>query len=78
MAVRLVTSTPRGDHITPSLKSLHWLPISFQVKYKVLVITFKALHGLGPGYLWDRLLCTIRPAYSGLMGGIYFSQLKLG
>ena len=56
MAARLVTGTPRGDHITPVLKSLHWLPISFRVKYKVLVITFKALHDLGPGYLRDHLL----------------------
>ena len=29
MAARLVTGTPRGDHITPVLKSLHWLAISF-------------------------------------------------
>ena len=56
MAARLVPGTPRHDHSTPVLKSLHWLPISFWAKYKVLVITFKALHGLGPGYLRDRLL----------------------
>ena len=56
MAARLVTNTSRVEHITPTLKSLHWLPISFRAKYKVLVITFKALHGLGPGYLQDRLL----------------------
>ena len=56
MAARLVSATPRGDHITPVLKSLHWLPISFRAKYKVFVITFKALHGWGPGCLWDRLL----------------------
>ena len=56
MAARLVTNPSRGEHITPTLISLHWLPISFPAKYKVLVITFKALHGLGPGYLRDRLL----------------------
>ena len=55
MAARLVTSTLRVDCITPALKSLHWLPISFRAKYKVLVITFKALQGLGPGSLRDRL-----------------------
>ena len=56
MAARLVTGTPRGDRITPVLKSLQWLPISFWAKYEVLVITFKALHVWGPGYLWDHLL----------------------
>ena len=45
MAESLVTGTPKGADITLVLKSLHWLPISFWVKYKVLVIAFKALHG---------------------------------
>ena len=72
MAARLVTGTSRGDHITPALKSLHWLPISFRAKYKVLVITCKALHGLGPGYLWDLLLpynlpCTLRSSGKNLL-----------
>ena len=44
----------------------------FQAKYKVLVITFKALHGLGPGYLLDRLLpynppCTLRSSGKNLL-----------
>ena len=30
MAARLVTGTPRGNHIIPTLKSLHWLPISIK------------------------------------------------
>ena len=55
MVARLVTGTPRGDHITPVLKSLHWLLIHFWAKSNVLVINFKAPHGLGPGYLRNRL-----------------------
>lgn len=38
------------------LWQLHWLPICFQVLFKVLVLTFKAVHGLGPDYLRDCLL----------------------
>ena len=29
----------------------HWLPIPLRIKYKVNLLTFKALHGLGPSYL---------------------------
>jgi hypothetical protein len=34
-------------------KSLHWLPIEQRVKFKILVITFKAFHGLAPSYIAD-------------------------
>ena len=75
MSARLVASTSRGVRITPVLKSLHWLPISFWAKYKVLVITFKALHGLDPGYLRDRLLpynppCTLRSSGKNLLQSV--------
>ena len=35
------------------LYSLHWLPISFRIKFKILVITFKAIYGLAPQYIID-------------------------
>ena len=37
------------------LAHLHWLPIHFQAQFKVLVITYKAFHDLGPQYLTERL-----------------------
>ena len=42
-------------HITPVLKDLHWLPVRFRAQFKVLVLTFKTLNGLGPVYLKERL-----------------------
>ncbi len=33
------------------LKSLHWLPVRFRVDFKILMLTYKALHGLAPQYL---------------------------
>ena len=39
----------------PILAHLHWPPIYFQAQFKVLVLTYKALHGLGPQYLTERL-----------------------
>lgn len=48
---RLLTNTPRMDHITPILIDLHWLPVKQRVVFKISVMTFKCVHGLSPGYL---------------------------
>lgn len=32
---------------------VHWVPVCFWVKFKMLAMTFKALHFTGPGYLWN-------------------------
>ncbi|KAF7251871.1 C-1-tetrahydrofolate synthase, cytoplasmic [Varanus komodoensis] len=55
IAARLLTGTGRYVHMTPVLHQLHWLPIEVRAQFKVLVITYKALNGLGPGYLKERL-----------------------
>ena len=39
----------------PVLSQLHWLQIGDRIRFKVLVLTFKTLNGLGPWYLRDRL-----------------------
>ncbi|KAF7236632.1 Ectonucleotide pyrophosphatase/phosphodiesterase family member 7 [Varanus komodoensis] len=54
-ASRLLMGTGRYVHMTPVLRQLHWLPIEVWVQFKVLVMTYKALNGLGPGYLKERL-----------------------
>ncbi len=55
-AARLLTGTNRRDHITPVLKSLHWLPVQFRIKFKILLLTYKAIHGMAPVYLQDSLV----------------------
>ncbi|KAF7649941.1 hypothetical protein LDENG_00133700, partial [Lucifuga dentata] len=35
-AARLLTHTKRREHITPVLASLHWLPVHFQIQFKIL------------------------------------------
>jgi hypothetical protein len=50
-AARLLTRTPRSEHITPVLRRLHWLPVKARVHYKVLLIAFKCVHNLAPSYL---------------------------
>ena len=67
-AVRLVTGTRRSEHITPVLRSLHWLPVRQRITLKVATIVHKCLNGRAPGYLsndpqncryplWFPLLC---------------------
>jgi hypothetical protein len=50
-AARLISKTHQTDHITPVLIDLHWLPIVFRIKFKILLLTFKCIHGLAPSYL---------------------------
>ena len=54
-AARVLTNTKRVDHISPVLKSLHWLPVDKRIDFKILLLVFKSLNGLGPRYINDLL-----------------------
>ena len=54
-AARLLTNTRKQEHITPILAALHWLPVSHRCDFKILLITYKALHGLAPSYVSDMI-----------------------
>ena len=51
MAARLVTRSRKSEPIAPILCKLHWLPIEKRIIFKLLLITFKALHGQAPIYI---------------------------
>jgi hypothetical protein len=55
-AARLLARTRKFDHITPILASLHWLQITSRSDFKVLLLSYKALHGLAPSYLKDLII----------------------
>ena len=63
-AARLVTGTPRFCHVTPLLFHLHWLPISYRIKFKILLLTFKCLYGQAPNYLIDLITIKKQSKYS--------------
>ena len=50
-SARLVCNAPRFCYNSPLLRGLHWLPVKAQIQLKILLITFKAIHGLAPKYL---------------------------
>ena len=54
-AARMIARIPKCSHITPTLVTLHWLPIKERILYKVLLMVFKAQHGLAPQYIADML-----------------------
>ena len=54
-AARVTCCVPRSNHITPVLRSLHWLPIVSRIKFKIALLVFKALQGMLPSYLMELL-----------------------
>ncbi len=55
IVARLVTNSYKYDLITHILKDLHRLPVQQQINFKILLFTFKCLHGQAPKYLQDLL-----------------------
>ena len=55
LAARFVSGARKFDSISPILVKLHWLPISYRVVFKLLLLVFKAVNGLGPRYFFEFL-----------------------
>ncbi len=54
-AARILTRTWKSEHILPVLRSLHWLPVTFRIDFKVRLLIYKSLNCLGPKYMADML-----------------------
>ena len=57
---RTVVKAPKSCHITPILRSLHWLRITKRIEYKLLSLTYKVLTTTQPPYLHN-LISIQRP-----------------
>ena len=80
-AAKLITRSKKYDHVTPILRELHWLPIHQRILFKLLLMTFKALNGIGPAYLRDLLVLyqpsrVLRSASDPLLLVVPKSRLK--
>ena len=60
-SARLVYCAPKSCHITPLLRELHWLPVCYRIEYKIILLTFKVLHGMAPDYL-HHLISVLPPS----------------
>ena len=52
---RVVIHTRKYEHISPVLIGLHWLPVSYRITFKILLLIYKALNNFAPSYLSDLL-----------------------
>ena len=57
-AARLITGTGTREHITPALRSLHWLPVKFRIRFKQCVLLHLVHIGHAPAYLSDIVTAT--------------------
>ena len=55
MAAMVITFTPRREHISPVLRSLHWLPINRRIAFKILLLVYLCLNDVAPQYLAEML-----------------------
>ncbi len=54
-AARIVINSCTFDHISPILFQLHWFPVHYRIHFKIVLLTYTALHNLAPHYLSDLL-----------------------
>uniref|UniRef100_A0A8P4K2R3 Reverse transcriptase domain-containing protein n=1 Tax=Dicentrarchus labrax TaxID=13489 RepID=A0A8P4K2R3_DICLA len=82
-AARVLTGTRKRDHISPVLATLHWLPIKCRIEFKILLLTYKALHGQAPSYLKELIVPyyptrTLRSLNAGLLVVPIVSKSRTG
>ena len=63
-AARLIMDTGKYSHITPALYELHWLPVPARIHFKILLLAFKAIHGLAPAYISNLLVIKRKSSYN--------------
>ena len=54
-AARVVLRLHKFSHITPTLATLHWLPVKRRIDFKISLLVYKALNGQAPAYITDLL-----------------------
>ena len=47
----LILRQGKFEHINPTPIELHWLPVTYRIKFEIPVLTFKCLNGMTPQYL---------------------------
>ena len=72
----LLVRVRKYEHITPILHSLHWLPISSRIEYKVCLLTHQCIHNNAPPYLKE-LISPPAPTRSLRSGTSHTNTLKV-
>ncbi len=75
-AAWMLTRCKTRNHITPTLRSLHWLTVFFWIEFNILLLVIKCLHVTAPIYL-SNLLNKYTPVRS-LRTSKYFKHASEG
>ena len=62
-AARLM-DIPKFSHSLQLFYELHWLPIAYRIKFKILNLTFKSIYRLAPSYLSNLIKVKQKSSYS--------------
>ena len=54
-AARAIINGTKYQHISPVIKSLHWLKVRERIRYKIISLTYNALQFKQPSYLHNLL-----------------------
>lgn len=76
-SARVVSKTKKTDHIRSVLRSLHWLPVSQRMYFKILLLVQKAMHGSGPKCILICCYLMNHPDPSGRQGQVSSLSPKL-
>jgi len=57
-AARVVYDLKPYDHVTPTLKALHWLPVKQTIEFKLCLLVHLVINGRAPVYLQNLLTAT--------------------
>ena len=55
-AAKLIYGIKRYNHVQAPLQKLHWLPVEFRIKFKILLLCYKCMYDNGPVYLKELLI----------------------
>ncbi len=76
-AARVVVKKRKFDHISEDLKDMHWLPIKSRIKFKILLLTWKALNGQAPTYLKELLKYKVNTHDGRVKNTLFVPKTKL-
>ena len=62
-SAKAIMLASRRQHVTPLLKKLHWLPISYRTEFKILLLTYRIMNNLAPRSL-SSVICLYKPERS--------------
>ena len=68
MCARLVLRRSKMDSATACLRDLHWLPVKYRIHHKILTLTYKSYHNIGPAYL-QQMIVKQQAKHEGLRSG---------